>query len=96
MLFRSQLKVVKQTQIDNPTAYSNTVMTSLNTVPRGKALTPDEIKAYVAQQRVLAAQQQQTRPTIQQPANTPLVIPASSINIRPQSVTTINRGLNQQ
>jgi len=58
-----------------PTEQPNAAVKPATSVPRGQALTPEQIAAYVAQQRALAQQQAAQQPTPQQS------------NIRPQTLS---------
>lgn len=60
-------------------------MEPVNTVPRGQALTPEQIAAYVAKQRALAANQQPATTTPE----------ATMATVRPQSVTVPTRNPRQ-
>lgn len=66
------------------TEQSQPAVKPATSVPRGQALTPEQIAAYVAQQRALAQQQAAQQPT---PQPTPV-----QPNVRPQTVSIPVRG----
>ena len=80
------------TSIQTPAANQTPAKPEMNEVPRGQALTAEQIAAYVTKQRALAAQQ--TNQTSQQASQT--TQPQQQTTIRPQTVTIPVRGPQQQ
>jgi len=88
--FIKQPTPAMQTTTPQPVVASNPqpkTMDSVNKVPRGQALTPEQIAAYVVKQRALAAQQQ---------AATAPQVAKTTQPTRPQSVSVPERRPRQQ